>query len=305
MKSKTFINSCLLLTTALVWGLAFVAQSTGGEAIGPYSFNSIRTLIGGFALLPVIRLMDHLGYSRKPETKEQKKILIRSGLVCGFVLCIASNLQQLGMNLGTSPGKAGFITACYILFVPLLGIFLGKKCRARVWLGVVMTIIGLYLLCMNESLSLQLSDVLVLLCAFSFAVHIMVIDHYSPLVDGVRLSCIQFFVCSLLTAVPMFFIEMGHSIRGIMDWYPALLCLNPWISILYAGICSCGIGYTFQILGQEDVDPTIASLLLSLESVFAVIAGSILLKQYLTTKEILGCVIIFVAVVLAQLPSRN
>ncbi|MDO4466520.1 MAG: DMT family transporter [Bacillota bacterium] len=303
MKTKTFRNSCLLVITALIWGVAFVAQSSGGDAIGPYSFNCIRSIIGGIVLLPVIQLMEKLNYAdRKPISKRDWKNLIIGGVSCGVILCLASNFQQLGLNMGTTVGKAGFLTACYILMVPILGIFLKKKCSWNIWIGVLLTIGGLYLLCMDERLSLQLSDIFVLICAFIFSLHILVIDHFSPKVDGVRMACIQFFVCGLLTSIPMIVCEM---LPNFTTWFYSFCSWNAWIPILYAGICSCGIAYTLQIIGQQDVNPTVASLLMSLESVFSVLAGWFLLHEALSNKEILGCAIIFLAIVLAQIPVKK
>lgn len=302
--SKTTRNQLLLVLTALIWGIAFVAQSEGGDAVGAYSFNCIRSLIGSAVLIPVIFLLDRLGLtSRKPSSPSEKKLLWTGGICCGIILCLASNLQQLGINYGTPAGKAGFLTACYIVLVPILGIFLKKKCPWNVWIGVVITVIGLYLLCINGEFRLQLSDILVLLCALVFSMHILVIDHFSPLVDGVRMSCIQFLVSGLLSAIPMLFTEILPS--GFSAWSASFVSVGAWVAILYAGVCSCGIAYTLQIVGQQDVNPTIASLLMSLESVFSVLAGWVILHQKLSVKELCGCLFIFIAVVLAQLPSKE
>lgn len=303
MNSKKLTHSLLLLLTALIWGIAFVAQSAGGDAIGPYSFNCIRSIIGGLILIPVIKILDKTAFSdRKPVTKKDKKLLLTGGIACGVALCIASNVQQLGLYFGASAGKAGFLTACYILLVPILGLFLKKKCGWNVWVGVVITLAGLYLLCMNGSLSFQFADILLLICALVFSIHILVIDHFSPLVDGVRMSCIQFFVCGLLSAIPMFFVDMKHSIAGITEWLPGFASFDAWIPILYAGLLSCGVAYTLQIIGQEGLNPTVASLLMSLESVFSVLAGWLILGETMGTREIAGCVLIFIAIVLAQIP---
>lgn len=303
MNQKTR-NQLLLVLTAFIWGVAFVAQSEGGDAVGSYSFNCVRSLIGSAVLVPVILLLDRLGLtSRKPKTKEDKALLLRGGICCGIILCLASNLQQLGINLGTAAGKAGFLTACYIVLVPILGIFLKKRCPWNVWVGVALTVGGLYLLCITESFTLQLSDILVLLCALVFSLHILVIDHFSPLVDGVRMSCLQFLVSGLLSGIPMVFVEMRSA--GFTAWCASFASFNAWVAILYAGIMSCGVAYTLQIVGQQGVNPTIASLLMSLESVFSVLAGWVILHQKLSLKELSGCVLIFAAVVLAQLPEKN
>ena len=306
MNSKQKRNSCLLVLTAFIWGVAFVAQSEGGDAVGPFTFNCIRCLIGSLVLIPAIAALDRMGLtSRKPVTKEEKRILLTGGISCGVILCIASNLQQIGIYLGAPAGKAGFLTACYILLVPILGLFFKKKCGWNVWTGVLITLVELYLLCMKGSFSLQLSDALLLLCALAFSMHIMTIDHFSPLVDGVRMSCIQFMTAGILSAIPMFLYDMRHSLSGIKAWAPALFTADAWIPILYAGVMSCGVAYTLQIIGQQGVNPTVASLLMSLESVFSVLAGWVLLGEKLAARELVGCVLIFCAVVLAQIPIKE
>ena len=304
--SKKLSHSLLLILTAFVWGVAFVAQSTGGDAVGPYAFNGIRSLIGGVTLLPVIVLLDRIAPSgKKPQNKQQKKQLLIGGICCGVMLFFGSTLQQVGLYMGSPAGKAGFLTACYIVLVPILGLFLKKKCGWNIWLGVALALVGLYLLCIKTGFFLQTSDILLLICSVCFALHILVIDHFSPLVDGVRMSCIQFFVCGILSMVPTFFVDMHHSLDGFLAWVPTLASAQAWIAILYAGILSCGVGYTLQIIGQEGLNPTIASLLMSLESVFSVLAGWMLLNQKLTAKELLGCALIFVAIILAQVNFKR
>lgn len=303
-KKKVTANSLILILTAFIWGVAFVAQTEGGDAVGPFTFNCVRSIIGSITLLPVIFFLD-----RKKKTSIitgwRNRTLIVGGIACGIVLCIASNLQQLGITMGSSAGKAGFLTACYILLVPILGLFMGKRCGWNIWLGVGLTLAGLYLLCMNGTWTVQLSDTLLLLCALCFAIHIMVIDHFSPLVDGVRMSCIQFMVSGILTAIPMFVVEIDHSLDGMLLWLQSFISFEAWIPILYAGVFSCGVAYTLQIIGQNGVNPTIASLLMSLESVFAAVAGWILLGQTMDYRQITGCIFIFVAIILAQLNFKN
>lgn len=306
MSRKKVRNSFLLVITALIWGIAFVAQSEGGKAAGPFTFNCIRSFIGGLVLIPVIKIIDKINPdNKKPVTKKEKNTLLLGGICCGTALFLASSFQQLGLYLGTPAGKAGFLTACYILLVPILGLFIKKHCGFNIWIGIVITIIGLYLLCMSDSLSFQLSDLLVLICALLFAVHILIIDHFSPLVDGVRMSCIQFLVCGALGVFPMFFSEMGHSLEGIMKWLPNLATFSAWIPILYAGVMSCGVAYTLQIVGQNGLNPTIASMIMSLESVFSVIAGWIILNQTMGIRQLVGCGLIFVAIIIAQIPIRE
>lgn len=291
-------NSMFLLLTALVWGVAFVAQRQGGASAGPYTFNCIRSFLGGFVLLPVIPFLDKYTGGRKPQSAQDRRRLSEGGALCGLVLFVASTLQQLGMYYGTTAGKAGFLTACYILLVPVLGVFLGKRCRWNVWIGIVVAVAGLYFLCLTNGFSLQLSDGLVLLCAVCFSVHIMVVDHFSPLVDGVRMSCVQFFVCGAWGMIPMLGVEMPQM--GPAAWLQSLGSIDVWIPILYAGVMSCGVGYTLQIVGQNGINPAIASLLMSLESVFSVLAGMVLLHETMTGREILGCVLVFAAVIFAQ-----
>lgn len=306
MNQKTIrLHSLLLILTALIWGTAFTAQSAGGDAAGPYTFNCIRSMIGAAVLLPVIRLSDRLGLTKnRPVTKKDRRMLLAGGIACGLALAAGSNLQQMGLYLGSSAGKAGFLTACYMLIVPVLGLFFHKKCSWNVWAGIAAAVVGLYLLCIQGDFRIQFSDFLLFLCAFVFAVHILVIDYFAVRVDGVRMSCLQFLVCGLVSAVPMCFVDLGHAAGGLSGWAQALMGLDAWIPILYAGVLSCGAGYTLQIIGQQGVNPTIASLLLSLESVFSVLAGWVILGEALQGREILGCVLIFAAVIFAQLPCR-
>lgn len=291
----------------MIWGVAFVAQSEGGDAVGAFTFNSIRSLIGGISLIPVILLFSrrrHHLYNKTDQvsgTKTAGSTLFLGGLCCGVILFISSTLQQVGITMGTSAGKAGFLTACYIVLVPIFGIFLKRRCGANVWISVLLSVLGLYFLCIQGIFKLQTGDVLLILGAFGYAGHILVVDYFSPRTDGIKMSCIQLLICGLLGVVPMFFVDMGHSISGILAWAPSLASLDAWIAILYAGVLSAGVGYTLQIIGQVGLNPTVASLLMSLESVFSVLAGWVLLKQHLSGREIFGCVLIFAAVVLAQI----
>ena len=300
MKKEQMKNSLLLLLTAFIWGVAFVAQSVGGEAVGCFTFNGVRSLIGAIVLIPVIFFLDgqkkkELGEEKFLEQKGDKKTLILGGICCGVMLCIASNFQQFGISF-TTVGKAGFITAMYILIVPIFGLFMKKKVGAKVWIGVVLATIGLYMLCItSESFSLSKGDFLVLICALFFSLHILIIDYFSPKVDGVRMSCIQFFVCGVISTAIAFVTE-SPSLHSI---------LSGWLPILYAGVLSCGVAYTLQIVGQKNMDPTVASLILSLESVFSVLAGWVILNQTLSGREILGCILMFLAIILAQLPEKQ
>ena len=300
-------NALLLLLTASIWGVAFVAQSVGMDYVGPLTFNCVRCLMGGVVLLPCIWFFD-----RKNKRKEQdpvipgaRKTLIIGGICCGVALCLASNFQQFGIQY-TTVGKAGFITACYIVIVPVLGLLLGKKCSPVVAGAVVLSLAGLYMLCMKGGeLSVNKGDLLMLVCAFLFAVHIMVflcalafsihilvIDHFTELVDGVKMSCIQFFVSGILSGAAMLIYETPEWSQIIAAWAP----------VLYAGIMSCGVAYTLQIVGQKGMNPTVASLILSLESSISVLAGWVILGQRLSSKEVLGCALMFGAIILAQIP---
>lgn len=318
-------QSLLLFMTAAIWGAAFVAQSVGMDYVGPFTFNAVRNLIGGFVLLPCIAVLNKInartgageiagkqgsgsresvqavteGTSAAKEVNvtehKEKRTLLCGGISCGILLFIACNLQQIGIQY-TTVGKAGFITAMYIVLVPILGIFLRKKAGMRVWIAVAVAAAGLYMLCMTDGgFSLQRGDFLVLLCALAFSVHILVIDYFAPKVDGVKMSCIQFFVCALLSGIGMLLFE-----EPVMA-----SILQAWVPILYAGVLSCGVAYTLQIVGQRGMNPTVASLILSLESVVSVIAGWLILGQALSARELTGCGLMFAAIILVQLPERK
>lgn len=289
-------NSLLLLLTAAIWGVAFVAQSVGMDYVGAFTFNAARSIIGAIVLLPVIWFLDKgkPSVSQTPaEKKAGRKTLITGGLCCGIFLCLASNFQQFGIKY-TTVGKAGFITACYIVIVPILGLFLKKTCSPFIWAAVVLALIGLYLLCIKDGFSIGKGDFLVLICAVLFSLHILVIDYFSPKTDGVKMSCIQFLVSGLLSGIPALLLEHPQMSSILAAWMP----------ILYAGVLSCGVAYTLQIVGQKGMNPTVASLILSLESCISVLAGWIILGQNLSSREILGCFIMFGAIILAQLPQK-
>lgn len=292
--SKRIMGSMMLLLGAMIWGAAFVAQSVGMEYVEPFTFQASRSLLGCVVLLPVIFFMDKSGKSQKPVTRAEKAFLLRSGVICGLFLFAAISLQQFGL-LYTTAGKSGFITALYIILVPILGLFLKKRVSPWIWCSVVLALIGLYLLCGGERFSIGLGELLTLGCAFTFSFHITFVDHVSAKLDGVRLSCLQFFVVSVLSTIVMFLTETP-------SWNAILQC---WLPIAYAGILSCGVAYTFQIVGQAHTDPTVASLLMSLESVFAVVFGWIILKEALTAPELVGCGLVFAGVILAQLPDKK
>ena len=297
MEKTQLKYSLLLVLTALIWGTAFVAQSQATGDVGPFTFNAARMLVGCAALLPCIRLLDRLrarsGAGEAAKTGSKATLLL-GGACCGAVLFAASGFQQAGISY-TSVGKAGFITALYIVLVPLAGLLLGRKTGAALWAGVALAVAGMYLLCMNGEAGVNKGDVLCLLCALFFTAHILVIDHFSPRVDGVRMSCIQFFVGGVLSLIAMLLFEKP-------DW-PHVLA--AWLPILYAGILSSGVAYTLQIVAQKNVNPTLASLIMSLESVFSALSGWLILGQTLTAREFAGCALMFAAIILAQLPRRE
>lgn len=287
-------QSMILFMAATVWGVAFVAQSVGMDYVGPYTFIAVRNVVALVVLVPCAVFM-HTDRERKYVQKENKKALVIGGVCCGLCLFTASTLQQFGVKY-TTVGKAGFITAMYLILVPVFGIFLKKKTGMRVWIAVGLASLGLYLLCITKGdFRLQKGDLYMLGCAAVFAVHILVVDHFSPLVDGVKLSCVQTFTNAVLGTIMMLLLEQPHW----SDIFAA------WLPILYAGVLSSGVGYTFQIIGQKGMNPTAASLILSLESVISVLAGWLLLHQVLTAREVAGCVLAFAAIILVQLPERR
>lgn len=311
MNTKTFRNSFLLFLTACIWGLSFVSQSKGMENVGPLTFNGIRSLLGALVVFPIacyrLRIRKKSGPAAEPAKEENAeaslnglpvKLTLIGGVLCGVAYTLASTLQQYGVAY-TTVGKAGFITTLYIIFVPILGIFIKKKVPKIVWFAAAMAALGMYLLCMTERFALTAGDTLVFLCAVVFAVHILIIDYFSPKTEGVILSCIQLFICGVVCTAGAFLFENP-------TWEQVQAGALP---ILYSGILSCGVAYTLQIIGQKGINPTIAALIMSLESVVAALAGYFAYKigflkadQTLTVRQIVGCVIVFAAVILVQLP---
>jgi drug/metabolite transporter (DMT)-like permease len=284
LKTNSIANGFLLLLAAFIWGIAFVAQSVGMDYIGPFSFGASRFLLGTVVLLPVIYVRRKQNRKKGIAPADMKTTWI-GGICCGLALCAASTLQQVGIQY-TTVGKAGFITTLYIIIVPILGIFLKKKVPGKVWPCAVLAAIGMYLLCMSESLQIGKGDVLVFICAFLFAIQILLADHFVELADPVEISCIQFLTSGVILTILMFVFETPHWSDFVAAWLP----------IAYAGILSSGVAYTLQLIGQKGMDPTIASLLLSMESTFSVLAGWVILKQKL---------LMFTAVILVQLPGRS
>ena len=309
MQKNSIKNTGMLFLAALIWGFAFVAQSAGMEYVGPFTFNAVRCVIGAIVLVPVALLykpeqeIDKTDDNstkvertiRKTTWLQRNKTLLLGGISCGVFLGVATNLQQIGI-MTTSVGKAGFLTALYIVLVPIAGLFFKKKCPATVWIGVVCSFAGLYLLCMTGgSVSLATGDLLLLGCAVVFTGHILVIDYFAPKVNGVWMSCIQFLTAGIISAIPMLFTEAP-------TWEGIFAAKLP---ILYAGVMSCGVAYTLQILGQKNYNPTIAVLILSLESCFSVLGGFLILHETLSARELCGCALMFAAIILAQLPGKR
>lgn len=296
-ETKQLRGGAMLMLTALIWGTAFVAQSVGMDYLGPCAFTATRNFIGCVALLPVIALASRLRSGAQPEEAAPapgKKALFGWGAACGLLLGGATLLQQAGMQTA-SAGKAGFLTALYIVIVPVLGIFLGRRPGLKVWMGVVLALVGAYLLSVKGGAGIASGDLLVIASAVVFSLHILVIDSVPAGVDGVRLSCVQFLVAGAFALVLALFLE-SFTWRDI---------LSAWVPLLYTGVVSSGVGYTLQILGQRTVNPTVACLILSLESVFAALAGWAILGQALSLRELFGCALVFVAVILAQLPRKK
>lgn len=306
MKKQNITGILILLLASIVWGVAFVAQSVGTNHLNAFAFNSIRNAIGVVVLLPVLfitrriaqrRLISSTASSDNTATLPPlfSKDLLLGGTLCGVSLCVAANFQQLGIEHSTV-GKSAFITTLYIVLVPILGIFLKKRVSFQVWISVVLAMIGLFLLCMkNEIFILEIGDIYLIFCAFFFSVQILCVDHFVHKVDAIALSIMQFFVTAVLSGIGMLF-------TGLPSWSDIAGAAIP---LLYAGAISSGVGFTLQIVGQKMLPSSIASLIMSLESVMAALAGWIILNEVLSGKELLGCILVFAAVILTQLPLNH
>ena len=301
MKWNRLQGPLFLFLASFVWGTSFVAQDLASDAVGPFSFNGCRMLLGGLALLLVVYVKNKGKLFATVPTRQDRKNLLVGGVLCGLVVFFAAYFQQLGIALGTSAGKSGFITAMYVIFVPLVGIFLKKRLSGLVWGCVLCATVGMYFLCMADfsaglsgalsGLSMEIGDLATLCCALCFTLHILVIDRFAPTTDGVFLSCVQFLFAGALGCVCMLLFERPST--------EALLEAGG--AILYAAVFSCGIGYTFQILGQRSTAPAVASILMCLESVFAVLSDVVILQTRMRPEEILGCALMFCAIVASNL----
>ena len=309
MTSKNYKYALLLLLTAVIWGTAFVAQSKGSEYVGMWTFIGVRFAIAAVIMFGTVLVNNKFFKNRKNsdkagEAEGSKKTStrrdIKAGVICGLLLFIASSFQQAGINMGASAGKAGFLTAIYIILVPIISFFaLRKKIGINVWLGVLIALLGLYMLCMKGSFSFTLPDIHLLLCALFFSFQILAVDHYAAGVDVFVMSTVEYLVCGVLGIIMMIIFEIVP--QGMGSWTGSLSGAGAWITILYAAVFSSCLGYTFQNIGQSKVQPTLASLLFSLESVFAALAGWVLIHQKMTVREIIGCILVFAAVIVAQL----
>ncbi len=294
--SNNMKGSILLLITAIIWGTTFVVQSAAMDDIGPLLFIVSRFFIGGLSLVPVILLLNRRGTgSGSKISSAGLKHSIRCGIICGILLATASSLQQYGL-LTTTAGKAGFITAIYIVLVPIAGFFLGRRINKVTWGCVIIALIGFYLISIKEGFTVERGDLLCLLCSFMFTAQIMAIDYFMEKgADAIVLSCTEFFTVAAVMFIPMLIFEGFHFI----------LIKNAAFSILYSGIMSSGVAFTFQTIGQRDTNPTIATLIMSLESVFAAISGALFLHEILTLREFFGCALVFIGVIAAQLAQPN
>lgn len=300
-QKKQIFGVTILIITAVIWGFAFVAQRKGGDAMPPMMFNAARSFIAFIALVVLMPVLDMLTGERPsiwgtaPKTNGGLRTLMFGGLWCGIMLSVSSLLQQVGIKY-TEVSKAGFLTALYIVFVPLLGIFLKRRATPKQWINAIIALVGTYMLCVTGNICPSVGDLLVLACAICFTGHILVIDHFAPLTDCVRMACIQFLITGIVSLIAGCICE----------------CLPTWpqiqeaaIPILYCGLLSSAAAYTLQIIGQKHVHPAVASLILSLESVFSAIGGWLLLHERLNTFQLTGCAIIFLSVILSQLPDKS
>ncbi|MGX6990853.1 DMT family transporter [Pseudolactococcus reticulitermitis] len=289
--TKKQLESCLLLMlTAFIWGIAFVAQKVGTTDVGPLTFSASRYFLGGLAVLPCAYF-----FADKKLTKAKLKTTLVAGAFCGVLLFVASFLQQIGIQY-TTVGKAGFITTLYIIIIPLIGLGFKKKVSARIWLSVGVALLGMYLLCLTGgNFTLQSGDFYVFFCAIGFACQILFIDYYLPKVEPIYFAMTQFFAAALISLILLPFFE-PLALTGI---------ISARVSILYAGLVSAGIGYTLQIIAQKHVKPVVASMIMSLEAVFSLLAGFVILGDRLSSRELIGCALVFVAIILAQLPTKS
>ena len=300
MNFKKLKYPLLLLLAAFIWGAAFVFQKN--QTIPPFMFNVMRSVVAGVVLIPIITIMGKRAPQPMNGEPSNKKTLFLGGTLCGVALAVASAFQQYGMYTGADAGKSGFLTAMYIILVPVFGIFLKVRTTLKIWISVALSVVGLYLLCYKGGVGFAIGDLVVLCCAFIFAIHILIIDHFSPRVEAMKMSCIQFFVCAAVSLVLSLAWGEHTTITMLKESYT---------SVLYLGVLSSAAGYTLQIVAQRDTHPTLASIIMSLESVFAVLASTVAVLvgfldgDILNFREGVGCVIMFGAIILSQLPDKK
>lgn len=294
-------NSLLLGFASIIWGISFVIQQIGGMELGAYTFNSTRMFIGALAVYLITFIFDKKGFSRRPATSADRRKLWLAGIACGVFLSIATNLQQVALNYGGSTGKAGFLTSVYILLVPIMGLFFHTKCGWNIWVSVAIALVGLYFLCISGNLTLDTPDILLLGCAVAFAFQILTIDRFGGSCDGLRLSAIEFLTVAVISAVLAVIFEVIPFEGTAGQWAYQFTNWKVWMPLLYMGLLSSGVAYTLQIICQKNLHPAVASLLMSLESVFALFAGMIILRQTMSGREIFGCVLMFIAIILSQI----
>lgn len=298
MDKKSLASSLILLLAACIWGFAFVAQRVGMNYIGPFTFNGIRFALGALSLVPVILILDKKTSGKadmETEKKELKPTLV-AGFILGVILFMGASLQQIGLVL-TSAGKTAFITCLYIVLVPIMGVFLKHKIKANAWIGALCATIGLYFLCITESFTIAKGDAIILVGSFFWAAHILVIDYFSQKYDALKLAQFQFITCSVLSIVTAFFTE-SFSIESLFN-------MSIIIAILYCGILSVGVAFTLQIVGQKNAPPSYAAILLSMENVFGVIGGWLILHEVLGSRGVLGCFLMFAGIITSQIPMKE
>ncbi len=295
---RTFKSDICLLGAAIVWGFAFVAQRDSMDTIGPFLYSAIRMFLGSLALIPVFLVTDRIRNRENTVTaaqkKDSRKALIKGGTAAGIVIFFAANMQQVGL-VSTDAGKTAFITALYILLVPIMSIFMKHKTNINNWIGAVIGAAGLYFLCVTSQFTVAAGDIIVFIGAFGWAVHILIVDHFAPKVNAARLTCVQFAVAGFISLIVSLIVEDNT--------FAAAVACAP--SLLYTGIMSCGVGFTLQVVGQKNANPTTASILMSMESVFGALAGFIFLNETMTGRELAGCALMMTAVIIAQLPTLN
>ncbi len=295
-------HTLILVTAAVIWGFAFVSQSIGAKYVKASTFLALRSWLAAAFLIPVIWIADRIRKKSgdsgafdeedaKRRNKYRKRMELKGGIICGILLFLASFVQQVGIAY-TTTAKAGFLTAMYVVLVPLLSIFIGRFPGKKIWLCVALSVLGLYFLCMKRGVGFDYGDILMLLSALCFALQILAVNHFSEMTDGIRLSQMQMLTAAVLASVIMMIVER-----------PTIAQIRPAMgSILFAGIMSSGVAYTLQIIGQKNLNPTIASLAMSLESVFSAVGGWLILHETLSGRELLGCILMFAAIILSQIP---